>query len=112
MAKQRIIQTKFWSDPYIQGLLIEEKILYFYLFTNEQNIQNYMKIGTLTCRLVGHNFKGKRRVYEPHYLDLVKRGIAVTMFPSDYHYVGFVTKYCVRCGCIEDKTEQTKTKRI
>ena len=36
MAKQRIINTKFWSDPYIQALKTDEKLLYLYLLTNEQ----------------------------------------------------------------------------
>ena len=35
MAKQRIIQTKFWSDPYIQELPTPTKLLYLYLLTNE-----------------------------------------------------------------------------
>ena len=36
MAKQRIINTKFWSDPYIQGLSATDKLLYIYLLTNER----------------------------------------------------------------------------
>lgn len=35
MAKQRMIQTKFWSDTFIQSLSIEEKLFYLYLLTNE-----------------------------------------------------------------------------
>jgi len=36
MAKQRIVQTKFWSDPFIQELSIEDKLIYLYLITNER----------------------------------------------------------------------------
>ncbi len=36
MAKQRIINTKFWSDPYIQSLKPDEKLVYLYLLTNER----------------------------------------------------------------------------
>lgn len=35
MAKQRYINTKFWSDPFVQDLTQEEKLLYLYLLTNE-----------------------------------------------------------------------------
>lgn len=35
MAKQRIINTKFWSDGYIIELDIIERYLYLYLLTNE-----------------------------------------------------------------------------
>jgi len=35
MAKQRIINTKFWSDPYIQDLDAYTKLLFLYLLTNE-----------------------------------------------------------------------------
>lgn len=35
MAKQRIIQSKFWSDSYIQWLSSVEKLFYLYLLTNE-----------------------------------------------------------------------------
>jgi hypothetical protein len=36
MSKQRIISTKFWSDPFIQDLKPDEKLLYIYLMTNER----------------------------------------------------------------------------
>jgi len=36
MAKQRIVQTKFWSDPFIQDLSVEDKLIYLYLITNER----------------------------------------------------------------------------
>lgn len=35
MAKQRILNTKFWSDPFVQELSASEKLLYVYLLTNE-----------------------------------------------------------------------------
>lgn len=35
MAKTRQIQTKFWSDPFIQSLKSEDKYFYLYLLTNE-----------------------------------------------------------------------------
>lgn len=34
MAKNRVINTKFWTDPYVQGLEPEEKLLYLYLISN------------------------------------------------------------------------------
>lgn len=35
MAKNRLISTKFWDDIYIEGLPIEEKLLFLYCLTNE-----------------------------------------------------------------------------
>lgn len=35
MAKQRSVSTKFWHDPWIQDLSIDQKLLYLYLITNE-----------------------------------------------------------------------------
>lgn len=35
MAKQRMVNTRFWSDPFVQSLTIEEKLFYLYLITNE-----------------------------------------------------------------------------
>ena len=34
MAKQRIINTRFWDDSYIAGLSPTEKLLFLYLLTN------------------------------------------------------------------------------
>ncbi len=34
MAKQRIVNTKFWDDSYITGLTPTEKLLFLYLLTN------------------------------------------------------------------------------
>ena len=34
MAKQRIVNTKFWDDSYIAGLTPTEKLLFLYLITN------------------------------------------------------------------------------
>ena len=34
MAKQRIVNTKFWDDSYIAGLAPAEKLLFLYLITN------------------------------------------------------------------------------
>lgn len=36
MAKKRMINTCFWSDPFIQELKTDEKLLYLYLLTNER----------------------------------------------------------------------------
>ncbi|OPX88977.1 MAG: hypothetical protein A4E53_01710 [Pelotomaculum sp. PtaB.Bin104] len=36
MAKERIINTKFWSDPFIQELDPDTKLVYLYLLTNER----------------------------------------------------------------------------
>src|SRR5688500_10376947 len=33
MAKQRIVNTKFWDDGYIRGLLPNGKLLFLYMFT-------------------------------------------------------------------------------
>ena len=35
MSKQRIINTSFWSDSYIENLWYAEKLLFLYLLTNE-----------------------------------------------------------------------------
>ncbi len=34
VAKQRIVNTKFWDDSYIAGLASTEKLLFLYLITN------------------------------------------------------------------------------
>ena len=34
MAKYRPVKTSFWTDPYIQGLSVEEKLIFLYLITN------------------------------------------------------------------------------
>ena len=34
MAKERLVNTKFWDDNYISGLPKEEKLLFIYLLTN------------------------------------------------------------------------------
>ena len=34
--KTRIIETKFWKDPYIITLTVEERLLYLYFLTNER----------------------------------------------------------------------------
>jgi hypothetical protein len=34
--KTRIIETKFWKDPYIISLSVEERLLFLYLLTNER----------------------------------------------------------------------------
>ncbi len=57
-----------------------------------------MKIGTLTCILFGHNFLGEAVVYEPHYLDLVKKGMATMITKYDYHTESFRSDYCIKCG--------------
>lgn len=33
--KTRIIHTKFWRDPYVRKLSKDEKLVYFYVLTNE-----------------------------------------------------------------------------
>ena len=35
MAKQRMINTRFWSDGYIRKMTIDDKLFYLYLLTNE-----------------------------------------------------------------------------
>jgi hypothetical protein len=36
MAKQRVINTKYWKDPYIRSLDRDGKLLFLYLFTNDR----------------------------------------------------------------------------
>src|SRR5699024_12105962 len=36
MSKLRMINTSFWSDPWVEELSPQEKLLYIYLFTNEK----------------------------------------------------------------------------
>lgn len=36
MAKCRMIKTNFWKDPYIENLDPSEKLMYLYIFTNDQ----------------------------------------------------------------------------
>lgn len=36
MAKQRVVKTKYWSDPYIRKLDKDGKLLFLYLFTNDK----------------------------------------------------------------------------
>ena len=49
MSKKRRIQTKFRSDPYIQDLDTDSKLLYIYLFTNEHtNIAGIYEISLRT----------------------------------------------------------------
>jgi len=36
MAKLRSVSTSFWSDPFIEDLTAQEKLLYLYLITNEK----------------------------------------------------------------------------
>lgn len=57
-----------------------------------------MKTGTLLCRFFGHNFIGKKLVYDPHYLKLVDLGLAGVMTAMDYHHETYLSDYCVRCG--------------
>ena len=50
MAKCRMINTKFWSDPFIQDLDIDSKYLYLYLLTNEHT--NISGIYEITLRTI------------------------------------------------------------
>ena len=34
MAKQRYIQDRFWTDPFVQTLTVQDKLLFLYLLTN------------------------------------------------------------------------------
>ncbi len=34
MAKERIVNTKFWTDDYVAGLTSNEKLLFLYFITN------------------------------------------------------------------------------
>lgn len=36
MAKQRLVNTKFWSDTYVSNLDPTEKLLFLYFITNEK----------------------------------------------------------------------------
>lgn len=56
-----------------------------------------MKIN-LYCRIFGHKFHGEKVEFEPHYLKLVEKGIAIMRTDRDFHLVGFQTDYCVNCG--------------
>lgn len=49
MAKQRMIQTKFWSDPFVQDMSAEGKLLFLYLLTNEHtNIAGFYEVSLRT----------------------------------------------------------------
>lgn len=61
-----------------------------------------MRIGTFSCWLFGHKFRGRGLVYDPHYLELAKRGLASGLLTSDYHYSEYRTDNCVRCGIKDD----------
>jgi len=39
MALYRTLQTKFWTDTFIQGLTPEQKLIYIYLITNPETTQ-------------------------------------------------------------------------
>ena len=39
MAKYRAVQTSFWTDPWVLGLVPELKFFYIYLFTNPKVCQ-------------------------------------------------------------------------
>ena len=44
MATFRTLSPALWSDPFIEGLPAQEKLLYIYLFTNEHvNNVGYMQ---------------------------------------------------------------------
>ena len=49
MAKSRLINTRYWSDPFIQGLNIDARYLYLYFLTNEHtSICGIYEISTKT----------------------------------------------------------------
>lgn len=49
MAKFRMVNTKFWSDPFIQDLAIQDKLLFLYFLTNEHtNICGFYEISLRT----------------------------------------------------------------
>ena len=56
MAKQRYIQDSFWTDPYIEKLTPDEKLIFVYLLTNPQ------------CNVAGvYEIRPKRVAYETGY---------------------------------------------
>ena len=56
MAKQRYIQDSFWTDPYIEKLTPDEKLIFVYLLTNPQ------------CNVAGvYEIRSKRMAYETGY---------------------------------------------
>jgi hypothetical protein len=48
MSKLRSVNTSFWSDPFIEGLSAEEKLIYLYFITNEKT--NMLGIYELSLR--------------------------------------------------------------
>lgn len=56
MAKQRYVQDSFWTDPYIEKLTPDEKLVFLHLLTNPQ------------CNIAGvYELRSKRLAYETGY---------------------------------------------
>jgi hypothetical protein len=56
MAKQRYVQDSFWTDPYIERLTPDEKLVFLHLLTNPQ------------CNVAGvYELRAKRLAYETGY---------------------------------------------
>jgi len=56
MSKQRYIQDSFWTDPYIEKLSPDEKLIFLHLLTNPQ------------CNIAGvYEVRAKRIAYETGY---------------------------------------------
>jgi hypothetical protein len=56
MAKQRYVQDSFWTDPYIEKLTPDEKLVFLHLLTNPQ------------CNIAGvYELRAKRLAYETGY---------------------------------------------
>jgi len=81
MAKQRYLNTKFWSDPFIQDLDYQSKLFYLYLLTNEHtNICGIYEISKktmsfesgLSVKEIGKSIdtlsKGKKVYYIQNYI--------------------------------------------
>ncbi len=56
MSKQRYVQDSFWTDPYIEKLTPDEKLVFLHLLTNPQ------------CNIAGvYELRAKRLAYETGY---------------------------------------------
>jgi hypothetical protein len=66
VAKQRIVNTKFWDDSYIAGLSPTEKLLFLYLITNPlTNISGVYELPLKRAAFdVGMDFKEVETVFQ------------------------------------------------
>lgn len=85
MGKLRSVDTSFWSDPFIEDLTVDQKLIYLYLITNEKtnmlgvyevslkkmSFDTGVKIETVSKALEQFQKNGKIR-YENNFLILLK----------------------------------------